>query len=855
MSRVRIATLVLSALLSAVALAQNEGARDELSRELMQRLDGISRTAPARRTVEELEAGIPDIERAAALAPADQQLAASQLAAARETLNRLFFLHMTQPLFTTPRGRELFDRIERATSAVGNQDRGDLDLNLACIRYLFGETDRALAELESLFDVPRMRVTALLQHLGICAADRNLAAAWPVFERFEEEIAAGRGSNYERAKYFGTRTVLLQLAGLSDAAAESLERALATPLDPCRPIEDMTATNLLLTQCDQFIFTGRYVEALRLAHELMPTVQGTLRARANMCAALALIRMGETDEREALESFEQVAQSGTVFEDRARAELALNAILHADHARARGWLEACSGELKWSSHETVLAANAFLAVTDISEGRAPLVALDVIEPLLLQRFEHLLAQWDSAPPSASGAAFLQVGYRRDLFAALCSVVLARAPGESGVERCLDLLLAAEARGSTARGLGLAPQRFAQVRERLIPPGGGLLVFLPGMTRSLVFVATRERLSATTRPRELAVQRAAAQLRAILAQPDRADWESALSEAATSAVDWCFPDAVREQVRDCQELSIVGRDMLAGLSFECLPWGAAGERLGEAKALCDLPSMTLVAHYAARAPPERAHDLVLLSAGALDADEARAYGVNALPLEPQELARVIDAADAEHAVQLAQATSADLLQGAGANARLALIFAHGIVDPQLDRPYGLLLRRGADGSSGAVFADSLERASGVVWLGSCGSYGGGARRGEDGGHRIANAFLQSGASTVITSEGDLDLDATVFAARVAIEQWVAGATVAQAVRAAREQVARQPRWRHPYYSAQLMVVGVGQQRVELAPARQSSRWWWAAGAGALIAAVLIGLRRSRARVTRPALGTA
>lgn len=853
-----VVAVLLLTLFAALAPAQDEsGAVQGAQRtsEMLARMRTIAREASGLRTVEELEACIDDIERATELAPLDAELARYQLSAARETLHRLFFLHMSQPLFTTPRGRELFDRIERATAPVGNHDRSDLDLNLACVRFLFGETERALAELEALFDVPRVRTNVLLEYLGICGADRNLAAAWPVFERFEREIAEGRGSNYQRAKYYGIRTVLLQLAGLSDAAADSLARALATPLDPCVPLEDMTATNLRLTQCDQFIFTARYAEALRLARELMPTVQGQLRARANMCAALAQIRMGDGDERAALESFEQVAVSGTVFADRARAELALNAIVHADYARARGWLEVCAGALKSSSHEAVLSANAFLAVADLREGREPLVPLEVLERLLLQRFEHLLAQWDSAPPSASGAAFLQVGYRRDLFAALCSVVLARTEGESGVERCLDLLLAAEARGSTARNLGLAPQRFAQVRERLIPPGGGLLVFVPGTTGSLVFVATRERLSATARPREVSVQRAASELRAILAQPARADWEQALRAAAAPAIEWCFPESVREQVRECQELHIVGRDMLAGLSFECLPWDDAGVRLGEAKALCDLPSMTLVAHYAARAAPPREYDLALLSAGALDAAEARAWGVEPLPLESRELSRVISAVDAGRAVALPRATSADLLDGAGASARLALIFAHGVVDPQLDRPYGLLLRPGRDGASGAVFADALRSASEVVWLGSCGSYGGGARRGEDGGHRIANAFLQSGANVVITSEGDLDLDATLFAARVTVEQLVAGRTVAQALRAAREEVARQPQWRHPYYSAQLMAVGVGEQRVALSPARSRVAWWWIAGVGTLALAALFVVRRARSRVTRSALGTA
>lgn len=144
---------------------------------------------------------------------------------------------------------------------------------------------------------------------------------------------------------------------------------------------------------------------------------------------------------------------------------------------------------------------------------------------------------------------------------------------------------------------------------------------------------------------------------------------------------------------------------------------------------------------------------------------------------------------------------------------------------------------------------------MAWLGSCGSYGGGARRGEDGARRIANAFLQSGANVVITSEGDLDLDATLFPARVTVEQLVAGRTVAQALRAAREEVARQPQWRRPYYSAQLMSVGVGEQRVALWPARSRVAWWWIARVGTLALAALIVLRRPRSRITRSALGTA
>ncbi len=94
------------------------------------------------------------------------------------------------------------------------------------------------------------------------------------------------------------------------------------------------------------------------------------------------------------------------------------------------------------------------------------------------------------------------------------------------------------------------------------------------------------------------------------------------------------------------------------------------------------------------------------------------------------------------------------------------------------------------------------------LSACGSARGPLRLGADGVVSLGGAFLSAGARCVILSRFDLELGAVLALMQTLHERLAAGASPAEALRAARHALSADPRFAHPFYFAGLQAVGLG-----------------------------------------------
>jgi CHAT domain-containing protein len=803
-------------------------------------------------SIDALEPFVERLERQRAQVGGDPRAAAAHFETGRLVLRRLQVLLGEGKAPHAEPSQRLFDRVVAATAVDAAADRGWLALQIASLRSVLGAWREAIAELQPWTKHAQHGMRALDQIAQICLQHRCIVEGWPAVEEAQRHLDAA--DPLTRATWLRHRAALSTIAGVLDHAAEAMASFRSLPAvrevpreraDDNRWKESRTSLLALAasTELDVLLATERYDEALAAAVPLSGRA-GQSGERGRLGVAIAHLRRG--DDAAARPVLEALAPSGSAYGRRAVAELALLELRTDDRAAARALLDGVRARPLEQAAEDELNALAWVTLADLAAGAPPFVEPALLRGELRALLATHLAQWEAIPPSASGVAFLQLPVRRDLLAALCALLLHEDPTARGVEACLDHVLAAEARGSTARTLRLPVRRFAEVRDRVVPANGALVVHLPAVTASFAFVVTADGARSVRLAGDVGLRRDVRRLREAIGTPDTAVADVARAGAAVAG--WGMPPALRAALERCDEVAFVGRELATGLPFEALPWD--GTWLGCAKAVWSVPSMTLQAAAAQRPAVARALGVAVLAATAIDAEEAARHGVTAIPVRGDELAAVAAAVAPAATAVVAPASSADLLAGPGARAAVAVVFAHGITDPDRARPFGVLLGRYPGGDTGAVFADDVVAAADVVLLGSCQLGRGTARRGEDGGHRIAGAFLQAGARAVVLGDGDLGLAPTLALARAFLRELTAGATVGVALQRARREVAATPGWEHPWFHGQLRLEGNGGLRVALDPAPPAgSRWPWLLVAAAAAGFAIVA--RARRRTARAA----
>lgn len=798
----------------------------------------------------ELEPLVALLEQQQAEAVTDATLASSQFELGRLVLLRLHTLMVNGDVAVDGASKELFLRVVAATSGNETADRSLLVLQIGSLRSLFGDWRQAVAELQPLTVVVPHRLRALLQIYQIYASRRMIADAWPVLEAAEHSVDTSTPL-LTQASLLRYRAALLTLAGMFDGAADALAALRSLPLDEKKPTHAKLRLDAACTGFDLLLAAERYEEALVQAEAVAntPTKDQSVLIRARLGMALANVRLGK--DTAALPLLTELAAAGSTDHGRrATIELALLALRANQPAVARQHLAAAHGKPLELCDEHELNALAWTTLTDLATGVAPFVDPTALRSALRAKLEWHFVQWEAIPPTVSGVAFLQLGVRRDLLAALCALTMHLDRSKRGVEECLDYILATEARGSTARSHGITAKRFAEVRATVVPTNGTLLVYLPALSASFVFVVTATEMAGIRLDPDVRLRRDVRHLRESVGSPTLTPLPE-LRAAADVVADWCLPSTVRAAIADRDELAIVGRELATGLPFELMPW--QGTWLGCAKAVWNVPSMTLEHAAAMRAPVPRSMDVAVLAATSITEEDAAKYGVTPIPIGAGELTDLAAAVATPGTIIIAPATRAELLRGIGASAKVAVVVAHGVTDPARLRPYGLLLGTAPGEASGALFADDITSAAEVLLLGSCQLGRGSSRRGEDGGHRIGGAFLQAGARAVVLGDGDLGLAPTLVLAQAFVRELAGGATTAVALQRARRATAATPGFEHPWFHSQVRLEGAGQWRVALAPSASApaSRWWFWLPAGlfafcaaiATIARVIAARRRA------------
>lgn len=453
-----------------------------------------------------------------------------------------------------------------------------------------------------------------------------------------------------------------------------------------------------------------------------------------------------------------------------------------------------------------LALSARLRLEHPPESEAE--PLEATRDALAAAFEERRQSWLASELRPGGYGFLQYVEVRALASELVRLELALAPGPSGVARALERVLAAGGCTTLARRIG-APPVGAEAARAALAPGHALLVYFPAPERTHLFVVDRERVEhVELEPRDV-IEQARAKVVAKLRRPlarGAARWETEQrAEAICELSRLLIPGNARARLNGASRLSIVGRDLLGEVPFEALR--VDGEYLGLRHAIAAWPSVDVgvfLQQRAAQEPPRQAGSAgeVLLVAAPETA------GVEVSPDDLDEIVAAHPAAS-RRVLRGSDATFAGLAHEARA-ASVLEVLTHGRRDDARERSAGFLLASpGGDGPQ-FVGAEELETidAPPLVVLAVCGGGFAPKRRGDAGAADLAGAFLSAGgrARCVILAPYDLEVEA---ARRLSIglhAALAAGDSPAEALRAARAQLAREEGFADPFYFALIGAVG-------------------------------------------------
>lgn len=464
-----------------------------------------------------------------------------------------------------------------------------------------------------------------------------------------------------------------------------------------------------------------------------------------------------------------------------------------------------------------------------------LTALDAV-------WARLVRPWQSAAPEQAGVAFLRMRERRSLLSLWMRTRMA-VGGDMAARDCLQRYLEVEAMGSLAKRLGVEAPEVNDVARSLGADGAVAIAYMPSYVGSFVFVVRDAKVAA----HEISPDRdwlpAIGRIQRVLGAPDlpadMAQFESDRQMLAAQVLTAPIVDAIA----DASLVTIAGRELCLGLRLECLPF--RGESLGTAKAIANVPSMVVAAHLQRRGLHEADADVELLAGTKLADADAKRWSMAPIDVSASDLAACFAAVD-DRAVRIRRDATVDDLLRSGGSRDLLCVLAHGIFDGEQARAAGFLLGGVAE-RSGAVFGRDLVQGAlqtNVVFLGVCGANRGAVKRGDDGVQRLSAACIEAGARAVLVAETDLRLDDCLSSVSVVTDALAAGASVAEAARLARTQIASHVS--HPGRWAAVCVEGLGGIRMSLpvASSRPASSVYPVSGVILVATLVALWLRRQR-----------
>lgn len=571
---------------------------------------------------------------------------------------------------------------------------------------------------------------------------------------------------------------------------------------------------LLQSEVDEFLCDAVY--------EKQPARKALLLARLGM----ALKESARLDPSAAARSraalHEALSEPRLASVERVQPELALAALALRDEdwSGAQRWLDSATRRLgtpdrrnETPQSEAWAATGARLALdrTDRPVGRAELETWrDELRCLLAWRLDDLR----NREPRRGGYGLFNYANQLALMSELVRLELVLAPGDAGLERALEHVLAAGDVGTLS--LRLDPIRSDLTRARrelLVGDDALLLIYFPAAERTHLFVVDARELRhfelACSDEIEQARSAAVSSLNAPLGASAR-DWQrSSRARKLAQLGELVIPSELRARLETGAPLTIIGRDLLGELPFDVLP-RSDGRALGLTNAITYLPSVAVglrLARRARLAPPASADEVpgtvVLVAAPS-------SSGLELGETDEQQMLGAFP--EAVRTVLHGRAATWDRLAASVGDARVLQIFSHGVCVEENERPAAIVLDSESGPQPALIGCDEVERLSAppLVLLTVCRSAAAHKRRGDAGAADLAGAFFAAGkrCRCVVLSAFDLDSEA---ARRLALRfhaELVQGIEPAEALRRARVELAQDPLFADPFYYGLIGVVGTG-----------------------------------------------
>ena len=652
--------------------------------------------------------------------------------------------------------------------------------------------------------------------------------------KLEQDLASSVFQDYGdfalvlQVNLHGERAQVWRDLGVVELAARALEQERAAAQASGQP-QLVVAWRLHRASLDLVVENfSRAVEEMQevLSRAESSELPAALRAKARMllgCALSEVEREHPGREARATRVLEGALQASELTgNDRLNVLLTLAdlALRQRDAARAQRWLEAARQLVEnWPRGEGEHFP--FQEGTLLSVHRARLALLGGAQEVLEERlaemrvaFDAFLGAWANTPLRPGGVGFLHSGDRRLVLEILARTTLAVEGQERGLPAVVELLLDAQCMGTLARRLRVEEATLAGVRSELVGRGELILLYLPSMDSSLLFVIDGEGLELHELPPRDSLRRAASEHFFALARTTRASSDDSVIEAQARGLELVaqlLPAQVQARLAQAARVTVVGAELLGGVHFEALPL-AGGALLGEAVALDHLPSLPVGLLLARRPLWPAQRDLLLASA--LEPDpEARVRwpALESLPWDARREELLTRGLGERRVTLLREATREGLERAGPRDFAVVHLLAHGVSDPARERGAGLLLAsEGVPEDSGVLWCTDVEQLkwNGLTILSVCGAAAGPERRGDDKLADLGGAFLSAGASAVVLSSERVAYESTLELMGAFHRRLAAGERCAEALRAARASLAHDAGAAARYQAASFRLVGLG-----------------------------------------------
>jgi len=434
-------------------------------------------------------------------------------------------------------------------------------------------------------------------------------------------------------------------------------------------------------------------------------------------------------------------------------------------------------------------------------------------------YRQLLADWRALAVRPGGVGALHDEQRRLVLGALITLTIELAERQrrsDGPARALDRLLEVQALNSLARMRGAPACLVEDVRDLLLQPGCGILVFLPTRHGTHLFSIDDDAIGYTVLAARADLVRDTERLSELLSTHARDAMQDPrmferLHYWSRAVRDRLLTKPVADRVASWRGLTVVGAEMLDHVPFEALLAPDDERLLGEVMAVDNLSSLPLGVHLARHRPQRRGElRLLLLACTDIKSKLARQKQLSAIPFPIERADQAFLRRFGENANRRidSQLTRASYLAEDLTASDIVHVIAHLVRRSDVELQTGLAL------SDAPVWHEDLldKPTAGIAIIGACASGRSAPRTGDSPLlTNLGGTFLASGSHSVILSQTEISLRDHLQLSAAFYEALRAGHSPAESLRRARQALAR-PDDVGRFYRATMQLFGLGQLRL-------------------------------------------